>query len=69
MLVDQTNRRGCSIVSRRPAKALGASLVAFWIVAMAESASERGRAAQPHPYRICAAGERELSEPSRSPKV
>ena len=35
MLVDQTNRRDCSIVSRHPpaAKAPGALLLAFWIVA------------------------------------
>ena len=52
MLVDQTNRRGCSIVSRRPAKALGASLVAFWIVAMAESASPASADAQPNRIRF-----------------
>ncbi len=51
MLVDQTNRRGCSIVSRRLAKALGASLVAFWIVAMAESASPASADAQPNRIR------------------
>ena len=38
MRVGQTNRRGCSIVSRHPVKAVGASLLAFWIVAMAVAA-------------------------------
>ena len=40
MLVDQTNRRGCPIVSRHApaAKASGALLLAFWIVAMAAAA-------------------------------
>jgi hypothetical protein len=38
MRVGQTNRRGCSIVSRHPVKAVGAPLLAFLIVAMAEAA-------------------------------
>jgi hypothetical protein len=38
MPVGQTNRRGCSNVLRRPVKAVGASLVAFLIVAMTEAA-------------------------------
>ncbi len=52
MLVDQTNRCGCSIVPRRPAKVLGASLVAFWIVAMAEAASPASADEQPNRIRI-----------------
>src|SRR5712671_6481127 len=38
MRVGQTNRGGCSIVSRHPVKAVGAQLLAFLIVAMAEAA-------------------------------
>ena len=34
MRVGQTNRGGCSIVSRHPVKAVGAPLLAFLIVAM-----------------------------------
>ena len=52
MHVDQTNRCGCSIVPRRPAKVLGASLVAFWIVAMAEAASPASADEQPDRIRI-----------------
>ena len=52
MLVDQTNRCGCSIVPRRPAKVLGASLVAFWIVAMAEAAPPASADEQPNRIRI-----------------